>query len=202
MKTAFLFDLDGTITRQELLPIIAREGGLEQEIAVLTKATVSGVLPFEGSFKLRVKLLSDLNHNKINGILENADLYDEVCQFIRHNIDNSFIVTGNLSVWISGLAKRIGCECFCAEAEILDEKISSIKKLLDKGSIPQILRQRGYDRIVAVGEGMNDVPMFLNADIGIAYGATHQPASSVMDVANYVVFHERGLCNLLNTLLS
>ena len=33
----FLFDLDGTITRQEILPEIARAVGLEREIADLTR---------------------------------------------------------------------------------------------------------------------------------------------------------------------
>jgi len=36
----FLFDLDGTITRQEILPEIARAIGVEAEIAELTERTI------------------------------------------------------------------------------------------------------------------------------------------------------------------
>ena len=45
MTTAYCFDLDGTLTRQELLPLIASSVGLEDEISVLTQATIDGLLP-------------------------------------------------------------------------------------------------------------------------------------------------------------
>lgn len=61
MRTAYCFDLDGTLTRQELLPLIASSVGLEDEIEVLTQATIDGFLPFDKSFKLRVRLLRDAN---------------------------------------------------------------------------------------------------------------------------------------------
>ena len=43
MATAYCFDLDGTLTQQELLPLIASSVGLEDEISVLTEATINAV---------------------------------------------------------------------------------------------------------------------------------------------------------------
>ena len=46
MSSAFCFDLDGTITKDEILPILSREIGLFEEISALTDATINGVIPF------------------------------------------------------------------------------------------------------------------------------------------------------------
>ena len=46
----FLFDLDSTITKKEILPEIARKIGKEDEMRRLTEETMNGVLPFKQSF--------------------------------------------------------------------------------------------------------------------------------------------------------
>ncbi len=58
MSPTIFFDFDGTITRQEVLPLIAREIDMEDEIATLTRATMDGLLDFRKSFRLRCRLLS------------------------------------------------------------------------------------------------------------------------------------------------
>ena len=50
----FLFDLDSTITRQEILPTIAEEFGVFEEMRALTERTMRGELPFKQSFLQRV----------------------------------------------------------------------------------------------------------------------------------------------------
>jgi P-type E1-E2 ATPase len=62
------------------------------------------------------------------------------------------------------------------------------------------VRALGYDRIVSVGDGMNDVSMLETSDIGIAFGSVHAPVLSLIKIANYVTFSESGLCNILNML--
>ena len=49
-----LFDLDGTITAQETLPLIAKHFGVEEQISELTKQTIQGNVPFIESFIRRV----------------------------------------------------------------------------------------------------------------------------------------------------
>ena len=41
--TKFIFDLDGTITKEETLPLIARHFKVEEKIEELTRATVAAV---------------------------------------------------------------------------------------------------------------------------------------------------------------
>ena len=46
----FLFDLDATITRAEILPEIAVKINKEQEMRDLTERTMAGEIPFDHGF--------------------------------------------------------------------------------------------------------------------------------------------------------
>lgn len=52
----FLFDMDGTVTSCETLPLIASNFGIETKIDALTRETVQGNIPFIESFIRRVNL--------------------------------------------------------------------------------------------------------------------------------------------------
>jgi phosphoserine phosphatase len=56
-KPLFVFDLDSTITKCELLPLIAESVGLGSEMAELTEVAMQGNVPFEQGFRNRVQLL-------------------------------------------------------------------------------------------------------------------------------------------------
>ena len=55
--------------------------------------------------------------------------------------------------------------------------------------------------MVVIGEGNNDLEAMRTADISIASGLTHQPANSVLGIADYVIYEEEALCRQLNQLL-
>jgi P-type E1-E2 ATPase len=57
-----------------------------------------------------------------------------------------------------------------------------------------------FDRLVAIGDGFNDVPMFDVADIGIAFNGLHSAPDALISVSNYVALDGKSLCRLLNTL--
>ncbi|MBM9995282.1 HAD-IB family phosphatase, partial [Pseudomonas aeruginosa] len=109
MRTAYCFDLDGTLTRQELLPLIASSVGLEDEIEVLTQATIDGFLPFDKSFKLRVRLLRDANLEWIHSALrQQVELDPHIQAFISARPRQCFVVTGNLDLWVEPVLERLG----------------------------------------------------------------------------------------------
>ena len=45
-KIKFIFDLDGTLTKYETIPIIAEHFNIEKDLKKLTELTVSGNIPF------------------------------------------------------------------------------------------------------------------------------------------------------------
>ena len=200
MSTAFCFDLDGTVTKHELLPRIAREADLFEEMAILTEATVAGVIPFEKSFRLRVRLLREVPISKVREVAAQIALQSAVVDFIREHKDQCFIVSGNLDAWIAPLREKIPCEFFTSKAAVDGDKLLGIDKLLDKGAAVRSLRDR-FENIVVVGEGMNDVPMFEVADVRIAQATVHPPCAMVRELADYITASPESLCKLITSLL-
>ncbi|HBO1486103.1 HAD family hydrolase [Pseudomonas aeruginosa] len=200
MRTAYCFDLDGTLTRQELLPLIASSVGLEDEIEVLTQATIDGFLPFDKSFKLRVRLLRDANLEWIHSALrQQVELDPHIQAFISARPRQCFVVTGNLDLWVEPVLERLGVRSFTSRARMRDGRLEGVEEILHKGDAVTSLRGE-FERIVAVGEGMNDVPMFEAADLRVAYGGVHVPNRVLTGLSDFVVHEGEVLCRLLNML--
>ena len=78
----FVFDLDGTLTKSETLPIIAAEFNLEKDLATLTDKTVQGEVPFLESFLQRVEILSEIDPSQISELLSEVGVNPNLLQFI------------------------------------------------------------------------------------------------------------------------
>lgn len=198
MKT-FAFDLDGTITKVETLPLLAKELELADEMKLLTDLTLSGRIPFEKSFRMRYLILRNIPLRRIQEIMAGVELEEEIAAFIRENKENCVIVTGNLDFWIAPIIAKLGCRSF-SSTSVLDEKnIPVLDKILDKGRAIRELKKFS-SKVIAVGESFNDLPMFEAADVSIAYGGVHEPVSEVISISDYVISDGGSLCRLLKTL--
>lgn len=198
MKTAFCFDLDGTVTTTEILPCIASELDIAEEMAVLTQATMDGLIDFRASFRLRVRLLATIAPGRVRDIVAQVPLDPHISDFIRRRTD-CFVVSGNLAQWISPITEQLDCGSFASQAGYGEGGLQ-LEHILDKGAALDCLRQQGFERIVAVGDGMNDCAMFDRADIAIAYGGVHAPVAGLTARADYLVNNGRKLCQLLQML--
>lgn len=199
MSTAFAFDFDGTVTKQELLPAIANSLGLTEEIKILTDLTIQGVLPFETSFRLRFAILKSVNISEVQEAVSKIELDQDIVKFINNNRNKCFIVTGNIPEWISPLTSQLKCKIISSTALVHNNQPVTLSSIINKGT-PILSLRKYFQRIVAVGEGANDIPMFDAADIGIAYGGIHKPSDSLTKISDYIVFKSEALCRLLNTL--
>ena len=106
----FIFDMDSTITRKEVLPEISQKINKLNEMRQLTEATMRGEIPFRTSFLKRVNILSDISVREVNDIVTEIPLNKEIVDFIKKNKERCYVVTGNLDIWISGLMKKLGME--------------------------------------------------------------------------------------------
>ena len=76
----FLFDMDSTITRKEVLPEISQKINKVDEMRQLTEATMRGEIPFKTSFLRRVKILSDISVREVNDIVADIPLNERQLQ--------------------------------------------------------------------------------------------------------------------------
>ena len=197
----FIFDLDGTITSEETLPIISKKFGISEEIKGLTKETIHGNIPFLESFIRRVGILGKLPVSEINTLLEKTPLSRKVTQFINEHKDECVIATGNFSGWINKLVDKIGCQSYSSDGIVEDDKVLKLTHVLKKEEVVRRFRAEGKT-VVFIGDGNNDTEAMIEADVSIACGTVHYPAKSVLMVASYVVFDEEALYRLLNQIYS
>ena len=113
-----IFDLDGTVTSQETLPLIAEHFGVQEEIAELTRQTIRGNVPFIESFIKRVHILGRLPVSEINELLGDVQLYGLLHKFITSHADKCAIATGNLSCWVDKLTAK-----YSGGSQIIQKKL-------------------------------------------------------------------------------
>lgn len=191
----FIFDLDGTITKFETLPLLAKELDLSDEIKIVTDLTLQGKISFDKSFKLRYLVLKNIPVEKIHEIMETVELDENILDFIRENKKICAIVTGNLDCWIEPLTKKIGCEIFSSQS-----KFNELTKILNKAEVVREIK-KSADKIISVGDSCNDIQMFRESDISVAYGGVHEIPDDVKNSANYTVYDGKTLCELLKNFL-
>lgn len=195
----FLFDLDGTVTSAETLPIIAQHFDCVEQISELTARTIQGNVPFVESFIRRVNILGGYSVSEVSELLSKVPLYPQIAQFISEHKEDCIIVTGNLTCWCDGLFKAIGCQCYGSEAECENDHVVKLKTILRKEQIVDQYRALG-ETVVFIGDGNNDLEAMRHANISIATGLTHNPAQSLMSICDYVIFDENALVRQMRQL--
>lgn len=197
-RYVFLFDLDSTITRQEILPTIAKEVGVYEQMSALTESSMRGEIPFKQSFLQRVELLKKIPVSQVQDIVTHIALNEKLVEFIKTYKNRCYIVTGNLDVWIDGLIEKLGMgkNVFCSKALVENDSIQDVFNIVDKDAV---IRQMVLP-FVAVGDGNNDAEMIEAAEIGIGYGGVRPVALSVLECATHVVYQEDKLVDFLNKL--
>ncbi|HZK57780.1 MAG TPA: HAD-IB family phosphatase [Clostridia bacterium] len=199
-RTFFAFDLDGTVTKQEILPIIAEELNIEDEMRLLTELTLNGTIGFDESFEFRVNILKKIPLSRIHEIISTIELDRDIENFIHKNKENCAIVTGNLDVWLTPLIQRLDCKFYSSKGYARGDRLIGLTEIIDKSKAISEIRKYA-DNVVSIGESANDIPMFAESDITVAFGGVHQPAMDIIQISDYVIYDGNTLCRLLNTFL-
>ena len=194
LKNKFVFDLDGTITKVETLPLLAKELNLSDEMKILTDLTLSGKISFEQSFRLRYFILKNIPPKKILEIMSAVELDEDILNFIHENKKFCAIVTGNLDFWIEPITKKIGCEIFSSQSNF-----GELTKILNKAETIREIK-KSTEKIISIGDGFNDIQMFKESNISVAYGGVHRPSDEVIEAADYFFCDGKNLCDFLRKL--
>lgn len=195
----FLFDMDSTITRKEVLPEIAKRIGREKEMREITEKTMQGIIPFKQSFLSRIEILKDVSVEEVNRFVSEIPLNEHIVEFIQENQDRCFIVTGNLDIWISGLMKNLGMRghYYCSKALKQNDRVEKVISVLDK----ELTVQQFVQPIVAIGDGNNDADMARLAHIAVGYGGVRDIAPALLRNIDYGFTDDKRCAEFLKCLL-
>ena len=198
-KYLFLFDLDSTITKKEILPLISEKIDKLDQMRYLTEATMSGEIPFKTSFLKRVEILKNIKISTVQDIVENIDLNEHIVKFIQDNSDICYIVTGNLDVWIKELMVKLGVEnhVFCSKASVKDDYLVDVVSVANK----ELIVQQFVQPLVVIGDGDNDSGMADYAEIAIGYGGVRNIAPSLLRTIDYAFYDDKKLADFLYSLV-
>ena len=183
VKGLCVMDVDGTLILEEVIDLLGREAGCEEEIAQLTSQAMQGELDFESSLRKRVSLLEGLPISVFEKVFNSIHLTPNAQEFISILQKNGILVglvSGGFTPIVDRLAKSLGIAHFSAnQLEVKDGLLTG--KLIGQIISPQVKKETlekwreklnlPKERTVAIGDGANDLLMLKSAGLGIAFCA-------------------------------
>ena len=183
VKGLCVMDVDGTLILEEVIDLLGREAGREEEISQITSRTMRGELDFESSLRKRVSLLAGLPVSVFEKVFNSIHLSPNAQEFVSILQKNGILVglvSGGFSPIVERLAKSLGITYFSAnQLEVKDDLLTGklvgaiISPELKQATLEKWRKELKLpkERIVAIGDGANDLFMLKSAGLGIAFCA-------------------------------
>ena len=183
VKGLCVMDVDGTLILEEVIDLLGREAGREEEISQLTSRAMRGELDFESSLRKRVSFLEGLPVSVFEKVFNSIHLSPNAQEFVSILQKNGILVglvSGGFSPIVERLAKSLGITYFSAnQLEVKDGLLTG--KLVGHIISPEVKQatmekwrkefKLPKERTVAIGDGANDLLMLKSAGLGIAFCA-------------------------------
>ena len=183
VKGLCVMDVDGTLILEEVIVLLGREVGREEEISQITSRAMRGELDFDSSLRKRVSFLEGLPVSVFEKVFNSIHLSPNAQKFISILQKNGILVglvSGGFTPIVERLAKFLSISYFSAnQLEVKDGlltgtlvgqiispqvKKETLEKWREKLKLPK-------ERTIAIGDGANDLLMLKSAGLGIAFCA-------------------------------
>ena len=177
-------DMDSTLITIECIDEIADMQGIKPEVALITAAAMRGEIEFAESLRRRVSLLAGLPVAALERV------YDERLRLSpgAERMLTGFAAVGARTALLSGgftfftdrLKARLNLDYTMSNTlDIVDGKLTGgiAGPIVDAAVKAAALRRLKLEHAgseglaVAIGDGANDLPMFAEADVAVAYRA-------------------------------
>ena len=183
VKGLCVMDVDGTLILEEVIDLLGREVGREEEISQITSRAMRGELDFESSLRKRVSLLEGLPVSVFDKVFNTIQLTPNAQEFISILQKNDILVglvSGGFTPIVERLAKSLGIAYFSAnQLEVKEGLLTG--KLIGAIISPEIKQatlekwrkelKLPKERTLAIGDGANDLLILKSAGLGIAFCA-------------------------------
>ena len=183
VKGLCVMDVDGTLILEEVIDLLGREVGREEEISLITSRAMRGELDFETSLRDRVSFLEGLPISVFDTVFKSIQLTPNAQEFISILQKNGILVglvSGGFTQIVERLAKSLGIAYFSAnQLEVKDGHLTGklvgqiINPEIKKDTLEQWRKELklSKERTIAIGDGANDLLMLKSAGLGIAFCA-------------------------------
>ena len=178
-----VFDMDSTLINCEVIDELAREVNMQNEVAEITESAMRGELDFGESLFQRLSLLKGAPSSILSKVLDAID-YNPGAKRLISKLQSlgykTAIISGGFSFFTEHIKNSLSIDYAFANVleisnGILTGKIENCP--LDGKMKNSVMKKLAVDlnidlrRVIAVGDGANDIPMISNSGLGIAFRA-------------------------------
>jgi phosphoserine phosphatase len=182
-KGLLVADMDSTIVTTETLDELAAFAGLKDHIAAITRRAMNGELDFPAALRERVGLLKGLPLEALEktwaATVFTPGARELVATMRAHNATTA-LVSGGFSFFTARVAAAVGFDVQRSNVLLDDGRALTGKvgepiqgKNAKLTALHELAAARGLKMAatLAVGDGANDLPMLLEAGLGVAFRA-------------------------------
>lgn len=108
-ESLFVFDMDSTVIKEEVIDELARKHGVYEAVATVTKQAMEGGMGFDEALRLRVKHLAGLSKESFREVYDLLTLNDgmeKVFQFVPTNGSKLGILSGGFTPVLKLFSER------------------------------------------------------------------------------------------------
>jgi phosphoserine phosphatase len=175
-------DMDSTLITIECIDEIADMLGIKPQIAAITEAAMRGELDFRASLTRRVALLAGLDIGALQRVYDErlrlSPGAEAMLAAFRHAGAKSLLVSGGFTFFTDRLQARLGLDRTLSNVlDLKDGRLTGriVGDIVDAPAKAAALRDMRAEMppglAVAIGDGANDLPLFREADVSVAYRA-------------------------------
>ena len=197
MRRLICFDMDSTLIQTECIDVLAKRAGVGDKVSEITARAMRGEIDFKESFKERVALLKGLDASVMKDIAEHMPITegtDRLMSVLKTCGYKIAILSGGFTYFGEYLQKKFGVDYVYANELEIDEngKLTGnyLGDIVDghrKAELLKLIAQVekvNLAQTIAVGDGVNDLPMISEAGLGIAFHAKPRVVANAQQSIN------------------
>lgn len=188
-----VFDMDNTLVDVEIIDEIAKAAGVGEEVAAITRKAMQGEIDFKTALIERVQLLKNLPEKDVIKIADSIPIMKGADRLIKEAKSMGYktaMISGSFMIFAKKVGDKLGIDHVVANELVIKDGVVAgevtgplMKQDSKEFVLTEIVKSEGLELkdCVVVGDGANDIHMFKNAGLSIAFGQ-NQALSDIADV--------------------